>query len=446
MGFKGGVLKDDAVLAKLGVRKGQTVMLVGSAAASVERPAELKNIVFEEDVVATQGAAAAAAAGGEGGAGYHVGLVNLGNTCYLNATVQCLRQAPELEQALADGTPAGANADFAAALAHVVARLREGTAVVNPAELVAALRRLNPRFAERGTCPGGMCVGAYKQQDAEECWTAILTAIADCVRLPAALGGGSAVERLFQGVLETTSRCAEAPDEPAATRTVPFRKLCCHIDASVMFLADGLRKGLLDTVEKHSPSLGRNSVYEQRSAISRLPAYLTVQFVRFSYTKNVCKIVRPVQFPMVLDVADLCTDPLRAAVTRVRTADRIVEDLNAGLTPSDVPDGVRPEDAAAACPVAADPLENQNALYDLVGIVSHQGMYADGGHYVCWAKESTDRWIKFDDDKVSVVDSAQIAKLDGRGGGDWHIAYLLLYRSKPRPVLKASSDSTEMKP
>ena len=338
MGFKGGVLKDDADLAKLGVRKGQTVMLVGSAAASVECPTELKNIVFEEDVVASQGAAAAAA-GAAGGAGYHVGLVNLGNTCYLNATVQCLRQAPELERALVDGTPAGANADFAAALARVVARLREGTAVVNPAELVAALRRLNPRFAERGTCPGGMCVGAYKQQDAEECWTAILSAIADCVRLPDALGGGgsgsnsSAVERLFQGVLETTSRCAEAPDEPATTRTVPFRKLCCHIDASVLFLADGLRKGLLDTVEKHSPSLGRNSVYEQRSAISRLPAYLTVQFVRFSYTKNVCKIVRPVQFPMVLDVADLCTDTLRAAVTRVRAADRIVEDLHAERRP-----------------------------------------------------------------------------------------------------------------
>ena len=441
MGFKGGVLKDDAVLAKLGVKKGQTVMLVGSAAPSVECPTELKNIVFEEDVLARQGAAAAAAAAaGEGGAGYHVGLVNLGNTCYLNATVQCLRQARELEAALADGTPAGPHADFAAALGHVVAQLRAGAAVVTPVELVAALRQLNPRFAERSACAcaGGACAGAYKQQDAEECWTAVLAALADCVQLPPALGGGPAVERLFEGVLETTSRCAEAPAEPATVRTVPFRKLCCHIDASVMFLAEGLRKGLLDTVEKHSPSLGRNSTYEQRSAISRLPAYLTVQFVRFSFTKIVCKIVRPVQFPMVLDVADLCTDELRAALTRVRAADRVIEDLNAGITPC--------EPADADAPADADPLANQNGLYDLVGIVSHQGMYADGGHYVCWAKESTDRWIKFDDDKVSVVDSAQITKLDGRGGGDWHIAYLLLYRSKPRPVRKAQSDAEEMKP
>ncbi|KAI4879829.1 hypothetical protein NFI96_002175 [Prochilodus magdalenae] len=38
---------------------------------------------------------------------------------------------------------------------------------------------------------------------------------------------------------------------------------------------------------------------------------------------------------------------------------------------------------------------------------------------------SADEWVKFDDDKVSVVTPEDILKLSG--GGDWHIAYVLLY-------------------
>jgi len=438
MGFKGGVLKDDASFAKLGVKKGQQIMLIGSAEASVERPEELKNIVFEEDMSAKGQEAAAAAAAAASKLGYHVGLQNLGNTCYMNATVQCLSKVPELENALIEGTPSGLNADFAKALGGVMAKLRQGTAVVVPKELVIALRKNHPLFAEMGENSL-----VPKQQDAEECWTAILSDISSCVRLPESLGGGFAVEKLFQGMLETTQKCSEAPDESPSVSVAPFRKLSCHIDTSIMFLNEGLKKGLVDSVTKRSPTLGRDSVYDSQSAICKLPTYLTVQFVRFSFQKNVRKIVRPVQFPWVLDVSDLCNEKLRTSIAAVRKTDRVIEDLNSGLTPTDVSDGDSAEAIAAANPISPDPLENQNGLYELIAIVSHQGMYAEGGHYIGWAKESQDRWIKFDDDKVSVVDDAQIQKLDGRGGGDWHIAYLLLYKSKPRPVRKVV-DSTKM--
>lgn len=59
-------------------------------------------------------------------------------------------------------------------------------------------------------------------------------------------------------------------------------------------------------------------------------------------------------------------------------------------------------------------------------MVTHQGRTADSGHYVGWVKQDTGEWLKFDDDKVTPVEEEKVAELSG--GGDWHMAYLLLYR------------------
>lgn len=45
-----------------------------------------------------------------------------------------------------------------------------------------------------------------------------------------------------------------------------------------------------------------------------------------------------------------------------------------------------------------------------------------------------DEWFKFDDDKVSVVSPEDILRLSG--GGDWHIAYVLLYGPRRLEILE----------
>ena len=44
-----------------------------------------------------------------------------------------------------------------------------------------------------------------------------------------------------------------------------------------------MEQGLQGEVEKNSPSLGRDAAYQKKSLISRLPAYLTIQLMRFDF-------------------------------------------------------------------------------------------------------------------------------------------------------------------
>lgn len=64
--------------------------------------------------------------------------------------------------------------------------------------------------------------------------------------------------------------------------------------------------------------------------------------------------------------------------------------------------------------------------YQLVAVVTHKGRSADGGHYVGWVHNKGDDWLQYDDDIVTHVSTEDILAL--RGGGDWHTAYLCIYR------------------
>lgn len=97
----------------------------------------------------------------------------------------------------------------------------------------------------------------------------------------------------------------------------------------------------------------------------------------------------------------------------------------------DLLDAVNPE-------MAKDSTANQTGLYELRGVITHQGSSADSGHYTAYVKktaqpgkEEDGKWWWFNDDKVQEVDSEKIETL--AGGGESHSALILLYRAVELP-------------
>ncbi|KIW47455.1 uncharacterized protein PV06_00150 [Exophiala oligosperma] len=532
--IKGGKLKDDTDLSKLNAKPGQIFTMLGTAssegsslAAPVEKPRFLEDMT-EAEAAAQEGATPA-------------GLENLGNTCYLNSTLQVLRSIPEMQDELKAYNPdhsdvrsnsdemsrlglgaTGASNDLTGQLRDLYSRMSNTQRSLAPLMFWNALRVIYPQFAQRAKNGAG-----FAQQDAEEAWSQIIHQLRQNLKITEKSSSEENkakkevvfIDRYMAGAFHSSLAppTEAAENEPVVEADDVFLKLDCHIDQSINHLRDGLLAGLTEEIEKNSPTLDRNAIYTKTSRVSRLPKYLTVHFVRFFWKKDVqkkAKILKKVTFPEEMDAVEFCTDdlrkrliPVRDKVRDIRKDEQDVERARKRQKLRHKQEEDRKHDEALkekeAAPIAKlreqkdkkdskekepeggdmdvyktdaeyeaeraasikqakkelyalinqqladDAGANKSGLYELRGVITHQGASADSGHYTSYVKkagklvddaqapggkrmEEDGKWWWFNDDKVSEVDTERIMALSG--GGESASALILLYKAIDLPT------------
>ena len=446
-----GVLKNDVALASIPWKKDALMLMMGtSEGVPIISDAEKEKFKFVEDMAEKDQINL--------GAALPPGLVNLGNTCYLNATVQCLKKCTELRTALGNSASVG-NSDggLTLSLRNLYNEMDTLQESVTPSAFVGTLRRVFPQFA-------AMSRGGYQQQDADEFYNELCALLARTVPKEGNEGiigdAPNVVDALFGIDVSIKLKCKESEDEPVIAKSDSLRRLQCTITSDVNHLSEGVMLGFKGDLEKRSELLGRNAIWSQEKRISKLPRYLMVQLNRFywkltpesrDHTGVNCKMLRPVAFPMQLDVYEMCDERLQSILNVQRK--KYSDEAMVGASEKKKDAAMETDEAAASSSSAAsvDDVDLQKALamsmeveegatagiglpkefsgvYELCGVVTHKGRASDSGHYMGWVRQEGDNWLCFDDESASPCKTDDIKVL--KGGGDYHMAYMLLYRFK----------------
>ena len=326
---KGKKIENDTVLASV-LANNATIFLMGSN-ATIAAPKAVEKMDIDQPKSVTNKAP------------LHlpVGLKNLGNTCYLNATLQCFKLVPELVDGLNQGNPI---------LQFLYKEMDKNVLKqepVNPIVFYTQFKAEFPQFAQQQTIStpmGNVQQGA--QQDAEEAWNQLLQSF---------FRKNPKLEDLFRIQLLETHSSPEAPLE-TSNKTLFENIFKININVSTTNLEIGIKESLTSHVKKHSESLNKDIEFQTTTQFATLPKYLNLNLVRFFWKQQAnikSKILKSVKFPFTLDLYDHCTNEYKQTIK-----DRRVHALKNEINK----DG------------------DVSGVYDLIGVLTHIGRSSDSGH------------------------------------------------------------------
>ncbi|XP_070579458.1 ubiquitin carboxyl-terminal hydrolase 36-like [Ptychodera flava] len=313
------------------------------------------------------------------------GLMNLGNTCFLNSTLQCLTYTPPLVNYLMSQQHSQSCREPGFCMIcelqrHVARAFHQSGSVIRPMIIIQKIKNIGKQFRYG------------HQEDAHE----FLRCITEAMQ-KASLSGYDKLDRyskettlvhqIFGGYYRSRVQCLKC-QEKSDTHD-PFLDICIdikHVSTVIRALERLVKPETLDNDNMYMCKRCKVKVPAlKRFTVHRAPNILTLSLKRFDFHRySGSKITKDVKYPEVLDLRPYMSQRSGPAI-----------------------------------------------IYRLYAVLVHHGYSCNSGHYYCYVKAPNDSWYCMNDS--SVTQSNQRTVLDQE-------AYILFYMRKPSGKAQQNSD------
>ncbi|KAL0228189.1 hypothetical protein RCL1_004332 [Eukaryota sp. TZLM3-RCL] len=316
------------------------------------------------------------------------GFRNVGNTCFLNATIQAIINLPPVYHYLKHHHQNCSKNGFcsACALRKVSETAFSSSHPIIPNPLVGSISALRKSFR----------VG--RQEDAHEFFISLMSHIQDGFtggpkaerKLPPRVPCTTAIHQIFGCFLASNVKCKAQNCTYSSRIFEPVLGISLEINKRVKSLKDALDLFMhKEVVEGYKCEQCKKPVpVDKWFSIRTTPNVLVVHFKRFSFTGRGSKLSQKIPLPSLINL-------------RPYTCDAVADD---------------------------------DCVYSLSSVIVHHGSSLSFGHYTSFVKSSNGLWYHYDDESVSSISEQ---KMLSRGDG-----YVALF-VKQKSILVEKHDEDE---
>ncbi|KAJ8754448.1 hypothetical protein K2173_002899 [Erythroxylum novogranatense] len=328
-----------------------------------------------------------------GHAAVGAGLFNLGNTCFVNAILQCFTHTVPLVKALrsCNHVMPCDRAEFCIICflrGHIENSIASSGNTVSPSKLVANLNYISPSFHR------------YQQEDAHEFLQCLLDRLERCcLNMNGTWAGSSSqhvniVQQVFGGRLVSKLHCCNCgycsdKYEPLIDLSLEIE----HVDSLQSALESFTKVEKIEDPESKfmCENCKEATSKEKQLKLDQVPSVAVMHLKRFKTDGlSIEKIGKRVEFPLELNMKPY---------------------TNYGEE------------------------DDVDLKYHLYGIVVHQGMSPTSGHYFCFIRSCPETWHELDDSMVTKFQEEHVLS---------QAAYILFYAKEGTPWFSNLMDSQKL--